>query len=149
MANNTIKLAVYGIPPVELEIPAVAAIDPGMLLTRDNTGGVEPHGVAEGFSSPKLIAVENIFEGKTINDQYAIDEKVFIIGARPGDEMWMWMGVLQSCAIGDRLVSEGTGHLVVATDPPSLLIYTSIIGTALEVITGVPVVPTRVRVEIA
>ena len=147
MANNTIKLAVYGIPPVELEqISSGAAVTPGMLLIRAIGGTVVLHNVADGFASPPLVAVEDVLSGAGIDDLYAVDANVFFIGARPGDVMWMWLATGQTSAIGNQLVSAGSGHLAVAGVGP----FTdgAVIGTALEVVDASGGAA-RVKVEIA
>ena len=118
MANNSIKLAVYGNPPVELEQVCSVAVTPGMLLTRKTDGSIAPHDKNSLFASPKLVAVENIFEGKTINDQYAIGEKVWFIAARPGDEMWMWLEIGADANIGSFLISNQAGYLETAGVAP-------------------------------
>ena len=147
MSENTIKLAVYGIPPVELENLCAVDVMPGMLLLRDAGGSIVPHNVADGFSG-KLVAVENIFEGKTINDVYPAWEKAWFIGTRPGDVMWMWLGTGQNAAIGDQLVSVGGGHLAVAAAPPTVYSDGAIVGTALDAVNAGGGAA-RIKVEIA
>ena len=144
MANNTIKLAVYGLPPVELEQTCSVAVDPGMLLTRLTDGTIAPHNRVDFFTSPKLVAVENIFEGKTISDQYAAWEKVWFIGARPGDVMWMWLAAGEDADIGSILISNLDGTLAVGAAPH---LASSIVGTSLENL-GVGGLQ-RIKVEIA
>ena len=146
MAENTIKLAVYGIPPVELEIEAAGAdIMPGMLLKRDNAGTIIRHDIADGPASPKLIAVENLFEGKTIDDLYVSGENVYIIAARPGDLMWMWLDATVTVSIGDYVSSNGDGALKLAPAPPTT--PGSLVGTTIEALTLGAL--QRVKVEIA
>ncbi len=151
MANNTIKLSVYGIPPVELELLAGATITPGMLVSRTTTGTVIPHGAATPgtFASPKLIAVENLMEGKAITDDYIAGEKVYIIAARPGDQMWLWLELgAAASVIGAQYVSNGAGML----EPVGATPYDgTIVGTALEIVEPlvVPVGAKRIRIEIA
>lgn len=154
MANNTVKLSVYGIPPVELEAHAGADITPGMLLERSAADTVIPHANAILETSPKLVAVENPAyvkapSLKAINTVYATGELVHIISARPGDYMWMWLDIGQLAVVGSPLVSFGNGHLAVGDAPP----YTSgaIAAVSLEAIDTTPggSVPVRIKVEIA
>lgn len=148
MANNTIKLAVYGIPPVELEEVAIGTITPGMLLARNTAGLVLPHNLADGIAQ-QLVAVENLVDvkapaTKAIDTDYVTGEKVYIICARRGDQMWMLLENLEVTEIGSVLTSAGNGKLQVNAAP---VLPNSVVGFALEAITAGA--QTRIRVEIA
>jgi hypothetical protein len=154
MANNTIKLAVYGIPPVELEGTAADTIVLGQLCEWFPAGDIRrPSTGFDGFVT-KMVAVEDSFSGMSLggNDfttatRYTSGQKMFMIQARPGDVMWMWLLSGESSLIGEPLCSTGTGSVT------PIGANNNIIGVALEAVTASLVPPVtddlRIRVEIA
>jgi len=158
MSNNTVKLAVYGNPAVEIEGKLLAAVGtdvvrPGLLMERVDSGSgtiaYRPHSTAEGKAA-KLIVVENIYFGKGIDDYYKsaatpLDDKVYMIYARPGDVVWCLLPASQVITIGMYLYSNGSGYVMQSVGTPT---EGSIIGSSLENIsTGVGVVK-HIKVEI-
>lgn len=158
MANNTVKLAVYGRPCVELEGALAAAVPadtvlPGFLMERiDNGSGVavyRPHSVAEGAAA-KLFAVENFYFGKGVTDYYKpsatpTDIKVYMIYARPGDVVWCMLSASQTITVGTYLYSSGTGRVRAAAGVP---VAGGLIGSALDAVTTGVGEYKRVKVEI-
>ncbi len=146
MADNTVRLAVYGHPAVELEgyvsSTEVAGIYPGMVirLLPDNTW--IRHDVFGGFCS-KHFAFEAVLSGKALSVPYMPGQKMHIIKGRPGD--LLSLVVSEVFAIGDVAISGGDGTINVVPPPPA--VDESAIGVVYEegIITG-PL--TRAVVEI-
>ncbi len=97
---NTIRLAVYGMPPVEVEYPAGAIIKPGMFCSILPNGTIipDPDAVAASVPSPKLVAIENTHLGKGVSytfadtaGDYQIGDMVTCYITRPGDKVWTWL----------------------------------------------------------
>ena len=131
----------------ELQSDGSAIVIPGMILERTSTTKrCKAHATAGGNVNVPLIALEDSYQGKTIDDGYAATagEKIKTWIPRTGDEAHLILVDGQSIAIGDPLESDGTGRVqkhvpdvdaaLDSDDPdPVATIYTKqIIGTALE-----------------
>jgi hypothetical protein len=83
-----------------------------------------------------MVAVEQDFLGGEIDDDYAADDRVQYVVARPGDVLYMLLSDGQTTAIGSALVSTGTtaGELTVETTLDATLIAGAVVGWALEVV---------------
>ena len=139
--NNTIMLQVKG-NEVRTEKYVATAIMPGMLLKLSSTDRYNPHNIADG-AAQKIFGTENIYMGGTIDDEYAIDSRVFAWHPRSGDIVLAWLAAGVSCSVGNFLSSNGDGTLnLIAAPVPG-----SIVGIALENITGGGS-NARIRVEI-
>ncbi len=94
---------------------ASGVIKPGMLLANTSTvGEVIAHNAAAAFAE-RNFALENALQGKTIDDNYADDDLVFIINANPGDVVYAWLAAGESVTPADSLTSNGDGTLKKAT----------------------------------
>ena len=95
-------------------------ITPGEAVeyTGTATGGatteftVDPQST-DGGADPFLIAIEQGFAGKGIDDDYvaADDEGVQYRAAEPGDEYYGFVDAGESVSVGDLLVFSGNGSL--------------------------------------
>jgi len=141
--NNTVKLAFNGMPGVEIEGIASVAITPGMLLTKDASGEYLPHDTNAAYNLP-WIAVEAPYSNKTLDTQYAIGDRVYLVAAKPGDVMYMFLSLGENAAIGDILTSSGDGNLEVGTPP---FMGGSVVGITLEACDATAAI-TRIKVEI-
>lgn len=151
--SNTVSIAVYGNPAVELEsIVATAAVTPGFLMERASATTVQPHSSAQG-SAQTLFAVEDKMTGgasttgsfvATVDVPYAVGDKVYMLYARPGDVIWAWLDTGENVTVGTFLVSAGNGNLEAYAGPiggPC-----EVVGAALEAVNAVTA--SRIQVEI-
>ncbi len=107
--SNTVKLKKY--QDINIERLAGGIITPGMLLKLGTANTVIAHNVAAGVSLPKLFALEDELQGKTIADTYASGQPVQIWVAQPGEEVNVILADNIDIDIGDYLVSNGDGTL--------------------------------------
>lgn len=92
------------------EALASVAIVPGMLLARD-AGKVKPHAVDSGVANLHF-AVEDGAQGRTIDDEYAIDDTVHFVTVPPGATINALLAAGSAAVVvGDKLVSDGDGTL--------------------------------------
>lgn len=152
--SNTIKIAVYGNPAVELEgIISAAATTPGFLMKRHTDGTFKPHDVAITTASP-IFAVEDTMTGgasatgsfvAAVDVPYATGDKAYFIYARPGDVMWAWLASGENVTAGVYLVSDGAGLLEAQTAP--VAVDGAIVGMSIEAVNATAA-NTRIKVEI-
>jgi hypothetical protein len=108
--NNTIALKISPNSPY-IEATAVTAITPGKLcLLSGAAGNARVHNDAEG-PGERLFAVENIYKGQTINDDYEIGSRVMLRICRPGDLVLAWWTGVSEPELGFVLTSDGAGNL--------------------------------------
>lgn len=131
MAKNTIKLKDY-LHMVE-EYPANAAITPGMLVELSVNSSNEPvvvtHSTEAGKPAPVMIATEDEFQGKTIDDAYAAGEPVQCWIPQRGDVFYGILADGEAVSIGDLLVSKGDGKLRAFSSSDD---EAAVVGVALE-----------------
>lgn len=96
----------------QLEEHAVSvAATPGEFVARNATGvGLPTAGEQVG-----LILLEDFFQGKTIDDDYAANDKARVLAVKKGDIVWAWLTDEQNITVGDELEVAATGRLVVAS----------------------------------
>lgn len=139
--RNTIKLKGDGRYE---EAPAASAITPGQLIEQTNTGKVQRHS-SKSTGGERLVAIEDPFQGRTIDDNYAADDIVRYEAVVPGQEMLMILEAGENVTIGADLQSEGNGNLSAreSSNP--------IVAKAMEALdlSGSNAVSTRIRVRIA
>lgn len=112
------------------EITAGGAITPGNLIVRNSAGAVIRHNVASG-PSEKLFAIEDSYQGKGLNDDYASGQPVIAWTAGRGDRVRAIAGA--AVAVGDLVASDGAGKLVpFAITSASVPMDGAIVGQALE-----------------
>jgi len=125
------------------ERKANAAITPGDLVEIMSTGNLRRHATM-GAAAQRAFALEQDLIGRGVDDNYAANEQARYGVFLPGSEVYAWLQINESCAIGDFLESDGTGKLQVASTP----IEGSNVAIALEAITGGGGVAKRVKVEV-
>lgn len=108
MARRTIIVKNYS--NVFEEYDAVAAITPGMLLELTSAGEVQAHSNS-GLNAPRIFALEDVYQGKGINDDYAADDKVRTWVPTPGCQVLGLLADGENVAIGDFVESNGDGML--------------------------------------
>ena len=106
--SNTIKLKKY--VDVINEYEAGDTIIPGQLVQLVSDGTVQPHGTAGGVAE-KAFALEDELQGKGIDDAYAEGDRVQVMYARPGDEVYAFLKEASSITVGEFLESAGDGSL--------------------------------------
>lgn len=104
MARKTIKLKDY--QKVVEEFVAAGTITPGMLveLTDDNTVKAQ-----SGVGGIIMIANEDEFQGKTIDDDYAKGDLVQVWVPQRGDMAYAVLAASQTIKVGDLLISNKAG----------------------------------------
>lgn len=86
---------------------------PGYLMemaTGADAGKYKPHATAGGKAIPVFL-VEDDYQGKTIDDQYAIGDLGRFVIADVGDVINAVLTTSQTIAVGDYLESAGNGQL--------------------------------------
>ncbi len=136
MAKRTIVIKSYNNNRDQIVATAVA-ITPGELLERTSAGLVQAHSGAGGPVSSKIFAMEDVFQGKKISDDYAVSVPIFIILPTSGDRVYAIFDTTSgaSLAIGDKLESAGDGTVRKYTGQASGGVAEAtgaIVGTALE-----------------
>lgn len=112
---NTIILKATRLTDRYDEKVAAGAITPGHLINFDNTGKVVVHATAFG-GGPVMVAIEDSFQGKTIDDAYASTDLVRMHLPQNADELYMLLGpTAGTAAIGSVMVSKGDGTLQVSS----------------------------------
>ncbi len=134
MAKNTVKLKKYLDVINEFTATAVA-ITPGMLLELTSAGTVQAHSTEGGPALP-MFALEDELLGNGNSANYAASAKIQVWTAVRGEEVYALLADGEDVAIGDFLVSDGTGKLKKYTgDAPSDVEYPqSLIAVALEAV---------------
>jgi hypothetical protein len=72
-----------------------------------NTGGA-------GDACEALFAVEDALQGRTIDDNYVLGERVFYVIAGKGDVIQAWLSGGEHAQVGDELIHNGDGTFQVA-----------------------------------
>jgi hypothetical protein len=106
---NSVLVQSNGVTPRK-EAKAHTAIRPGMLIKRNSDGEIQRHSTAGGKAA-KLFAVEDVLQGKGIDDWYAANQRTFFIVAQRGDEVWALATHDVTLAVGDYVESAGDGCL--------------------------------------
>jgi len=117
MAFYTVLLKKY--VGIRIEHVAGGNVTPGHLIMLNSSNAVVVHNVAQGSALPKMFAVEDELQGKTITDVYAATNLVQCEIMLPGEEVYAIIADNQTISIGDKLVSAGDGTLQEATTPAS------------------------------
>lgn len=107
MKYNTIKLKKYS--DIVEEFVAIGVITPGMLVENAPTG-VRAHSGAGGNAYP-IFATEDSFQGKTVDEAYAIGDQVQLWIPGRGDQVNAILEDGETVIIGDWLESAGNGKL--------------------------------------
>jgi len=108
MAKNTIKLKRY--IGIVIEKEAAAAITPGNLVELTTADKVQNHSGDAGRAA-KMFALEDELQGKGISDAYTTGDVVQVWIPTPGDVVYATIAANENVAVGNFLVSKGTGQL--------------------------------------
>jgi len=92
------------------EIVAAQVISPGMLVAQNEDALGIPHASA-GDPAEKLFATEDALQGRGIDVNYAIDDRVNLVVAETGDVVYAWLADGESVTPADFLTSNGDGAL--------------------------------------
>lgn len=114
-------------------------LTPGMLIARDDVGGVIRWKLAAAdIAGPPAVALDQPFENLGVDDVYAVGDLVYAAVGRKGEAYWMLIASGQSVDAGDILGSAGDGTLKTGA--------TVALFSALE--SKDAVANTRIRVEV-
>lgn len=112
-------------------VATAVAISPGMLVERTSAGLVQAHST-EGGDAAVIVALEDNFQGKTVDDAYAVSTLIFLGIPRKGTKMNMLLKAGENVAIGDNLVSAGDGTLIAEGSVASGTTVEQVIAKAAE-----------------
>jgi hypothetical protein len=144
MASATYKNIVVEWPaysgPRYKEALAAAAIKPGELLEFDGSGDLILSSLGSGtVPVQKMVAVESPLatpgSADAIDTDYASGDTVRYVVPLPGAVLYMEVADGETTAIGDPLIGDGAGALVVATAAATIHDQ-AVIGYAMEVVTA-------------
>jgi len=132
---------------VENAYVAGVAITPGMLVEMYNVGGSNRWRPCSSATNVITLAValNQLFENKTVDDPYAVGDLVAAWFLEPGCEFWGILPSGQNIANGDYLQSNGDGKLKAATSSAASAGVARL--QSLEAI-GAVTADTRVRVQV-
>ena len=106
-AKNTVILKNY-LNVFEEYVAAAATIYPGCLLELTSANKVKVHATAGGNALP-MFAIEDAFQGKGIDDNYATGDVVRCWIPTRGDVVYGILADGQTIAKGDFVESNGAG----------------------------------------
>ena len=109
MSSTEIRTIIVAGNGLTKEAVAAAEIKAGMLVERVADGKVQPHSTGGGAGTASF-AVEDDHQGKTIDDVYAVDDRVILEYAVKGEEINAIAG--GAIAEGDLIASAGDGKVV-------------------------------------
>ncbi len=137
MAKSTIKLKSYN--NIQEDLVAAGIITPGHLIERDSDNKFAFHSTAGGTAVPRF-ALEDMYQGKKITEDYAAADTVISWRPTPGDVVYAIFDATSggSIALGDFVESAGDGTLRKYVPPPSGGVVeqnNTIVGQALEAAT--------------
>lgn len=98
------------------EANAAAAINPGYIVELTGTVNVQAQSVAKA-NAAVLIATEDLIRGKTIDDAYAADDRVYFVACQSGDEVQGKVAAGAGALVrGDQVELAGDGTVQLLTD---------------------------------
>ena len=122
------------------DIATAAILTPGMLVQRDNVGGIIRWKVAAAdIAGPPAVVTEMAMLNKGVDDNYAVGDLVEVSVLHKGGTAWMFIASGAAVEAGDLLGSLGTSGQLKLSATVSLF-------TALENKTATAAL-TRIRVE--
>lgn len=131
MSKNRIHLK--GEYRQEEAVAGEADIYPGMLLKLNSAGAVVKHTTLGGaIGDENLVAAEDALQGKSVADVYTVGEIVTYLIPVPGTVLNVLVAVDENIAIGDKLVSEGTGMLAEIGSLESATLTGKVVGVSEE-----------------
>jgi len=106
--NNSIIIKDWG--SVREERSAAEAITPGQFLIVDANGDFAVQATA-GVAGPTIVALEDGMQGKTIEDDYAAEDRVQAWVLHRGDQVLAKLGSGFNPAVGDLVQLAGNGGI--------------------------------------
>jgi len=97
------------------EAEASVVVMPGMMVEPVAGGTFVPHST-DGSAHPKMFAVENDLIGRTIDDEYAIGERMILISPRQGDRVLVLLENGEEVEFGTPVTSTGNGRVRVGVE---------------------------------
>lgn len=143
-SNNIIDLDVNAVAK-RLEAIASAITTPGRLMRIQSNGEFAPNTGGPTQPVEKVFALHDWMQGKTIDDDYAVGDRLRMLVPLPGDTVLGWLDAGQTVVIGDFLAGGITGGLVIKPEPPTDT--NIVVGVALDAFTT-PGSDVRIRVRI-
>ncbi len=92
------------------EFYADGAITPGQLLKINSAGNTIVHATAGG-AAEAMFAVEDALQARTLDDAYAVGDRVSTHIADRGDVIYGWLADNEHVVAGDFLASAGNGDV--------------------------------------
>lgn len=114
-SNDYRRVVLHGDPDYT-ERQAAGVIKPGSLVAIDADGKVAVNANADAQSPNLLFACEDVIQGNTINDDYAVDQIARCAVFGSGDEV-LAIAVDDSIEVGNKVASNGDGTLKLQADP--------------------------------
>jgi hypothetical protein len=133
-------IALFGPRHQSEDWAAASAITPGMLVTRNGSGLLIPHGTAAA-ACPRDFAMERDEMGKDIDAVYAIGDTVKVGHFAQGDRVNAIIATGVNAAVNSLLESAGNGTLRVLTTGVPL-------AMALEAVNNTSGANARLKVQI-
>jgi len=113
------------------EAPAQEAILPGNLISLQADGSVAKN-ATEGGHCERAVAREDVLQGKTVDDAYAISDVVSYWLPQKGDEVQYILKGGSTVVKGNQLISAGDGTLIPTADATSPGVVLDIVGIAVD-----------------
>lgn len=109
------------------ELVAAGTITPGMLCEVTTDGKVRAHSV-EGGRAERLVAIEDVLQGKGVDTNYSASDLVSLAVMEPGSVWNLLVASGQSGAPGNAVISAGNGKVKCASDATSAAVIKDVIG---------------------
>jgi hypothetical protein len=109
------------------EAVAAGTISPGMICEIIAAGTVQAHSI-EGGCAERLIAIEDVFQGKGVDSDYSSGDQVFLAVAEPGSVWNLLMAIGEDGAPGAAVISAGDGTVKCVDNATSAAVIKDIIG---------------------
>jgi hypothetical protein len=109
------------------ELVAAGTISPGMLLEVLAAGTIQAHSL-EGGRSERLVAIEDVFQGKGVDTNYSAADQVFVAVVEPGSVWNLLMAAGEDGAPGAAVISAGDGTVKCVDNASSAGLIAQVIG---------------------
>ena len=127
------------------EADTYGTVYPGMLVKLNSSGYIIPHD-EEGGRGEVAFALEDALQGAAVGTAYTSGELGRYILPEKGGEVCAMLKTGETVAVGDELVSDGSGHLQARGSSGSGLTEWQTIAIAMEAVTSTANDLMRVRV---
>ncbi len=105
----------------EEAVSGIAGILPGTQLKLNSSGEVILHTTAGGLLGDEiLIAEEDALQGRGVTVAYTLGDIVSFLVLAKGDVVNMLIADEQNVAVGDRIISNGSGLMKKTTGSPAV-----------------------------